>query len=246
MDPQLIGGPVQISSGPLAGSIFRAELQELQKADHARKYARKDRRPLDPPPVVQLKLTQVVRTDTNPVTERHNVVNEYDDLTSFGFLCHVDLFPLPARCNLDGPQGYPVVVPTDVIGAMSDHVLRESSKCTSMLSGAIVVSASTLGHLDKNTMMFIFSDIAVKAEGTFCLRYRAFNIFAAPGADDAIPVLAECFSGPFRVYSTKNFPGLRASTDLTKHISLNGVRLNSREAQRKRKRPSQSDDEASS
>lgn len=27
---------------------------------------------------------------------------------------------------------------------------------------------------------------------------------------------AECYGGPFRVYSTKEFPGLHASTDLTK------------------------------
>lgn len=78
---------------------------------------------------------------------------------------------------------------------------------------------------------------------------------------------AECYGGPFRVYSTKEFPGLRASTDLTKvrrpaarpastsssscsdtprpqHLSYFGVRLNLRETERKRRRkvddPSQS------
>jgi len=38
------------------------------------------------------------------------------------------------------------------------------------------------------------------------------------------------------VYSTKEFPGLRASTDLTKHLSYFGVRLNLRETERKRRK----------
>ena len=60
-----------------------------------------------------------------------------------------------------------------------------------------------------------FQDLAVKTEGTFILRYRVFNIFSqASGVD--IPILAQCFGGPFKIYPSKEFPGLRASTDLTK------------------------------
>jgi len=139
------------------------------------------------------------------------------------------------------------IAPTDVIGTIGDHVLTESSKRTTELCGAIVVSACMLKHRGKNTMMFVFPDVAVKAEGTFCLRYRAFNIFSARSASGAIPVLAECFSGPFRVYSTKDFPGLRPSTDLTKRISTHGaVRLNARESVCKRRRRSAPGDDESS
>lgn len=56
----------------------------------------------------------------------------------------------------------------------------------------------------------------MRIEGTFILRYRVFNIFARAHGSQDIPVLAECYGGPFKVYSTKEFPGLRASTDLTK------------------------------
>jgi hypothetical protein len=58
----------------------------------------------------------------------------------------------------------------------------------------------------------------VRNEGTFILRYRVFNIFAKVlgRTDSSVPVLAECYGGPFRIYSTKEFPGLRPSTDLTK------------------------------
>ena len=56
----------------------------------------------------------------------------------------------------------------------------------------------------------------MQIEGSFILRYRVFNLFAhVEGALD-IPILAECYGGPFRIYSTKEFPGLRPSTELTK------------------------------
>src|SRR6266403_2398539 len=67
-----VGVPLHFTTGQFTGKHVRAELIELQKADLDRKYvrppscsshirltlfryARKDRRPLDPPPVVQLK-----------------------------------------------------------------------------------------------------------------------------------------------------------------------------------------------
>lgn len=84
--------------------------------------------------------------------------------------------------------------------------------------------------------MFVFSDLAVKIEGTFVLRYRVFNISSNAFVGSGIPILAECYGGPFKIYSTKEFPGLRASTDLTKHISFHGVRLNLRENERKRRK----------
>ncbi len=59
-------------------------------------------------------------------------------------------------------------------------------------------------------------DLAVQREGTFILRYRAFDIYStAPGGQDH-PILAELYGGPFRVYSTREFPGLEPSTDLTR------------------------------
>lgn len=56
----------------------------------------------------------------------------------------------------------------------------------------------------------------MKIEGTFILRYRVFDIFSKGYHSSELAVQAECYGGPFRVYSTKEFPGLHASTDLTK------------------------------
>ena len=60
-------------------------------------------------------------------------------------------------------------------------------------------------------------DIAVQREGIFILRYRAFDIYSGvTGGDDQSPISAELYGGPFKVYSTRDFPGLHPSTDLTK------------------------------
>ncbi|KAF4607905.1 hypothetical protein EYR40_000241 [Pleurotus pulmonarius] len=155
----LIGERIHFSTGQFAGQVVRAELTEIQKADLGRKYARVDRRPLDPPPVVLLKLYI-----TYPIEggEREEEVPDYESI-------------ITALC-----------------------------------------------------------DLAVKVEGTFILRYRVFDLFSRPTDSDQLAIQAECYGRQFKVYSTKEFPGLQASTNLTKHLARWGVRLNIRETERKR------------
>lgn len=73
----------------------------------------------------------------------------------------------------------------------------------------------------------------------FALRFRCFDITSVlldPQSQKlSIPILAECVSTPVAVYSTKEFPGLRGSTELTKHLNRYGVKVNIRETPRKRK-----------
>jgi hypothetical protein len=105
----------------------------------------------------------------------------------------------------------------------------------------------------KRLPTFYPKDLAVKIEGSFVLRYRVFDIFSKPyNQRDDLAIQAECYGGPFRVYSTKEFPGLQASTDLTKvsahkhitqdidlfwqHLARWGVRLNIRETERRRRK----------
>lgn len=77
-------------TGPFAGKIIRSELVEIQQADLGRKfvdsfvpdiwsihqnelrYGRVDRRPIDPPPVVQLRIFKVSGTYPQFETEVEN------------------------------------------------------------------------------------------------------------------------------------------------------------------------------
>ncbi|KAA1471979.1 hypothetical protein DENSPDRAFT_838098 [Dentipellis sp. KUC8613] len=318
-DSRKIGNPLSFSTGQFAGQLMRAELVELQKADLGRKYARKDRRPLDPPPVVQLRLYSVHNAGTEQQTETE--VEHYDEINNMGLICHVDLFPVPAQDSPEastsegkrkdsttaspshastsmspapysppgGVQPYPYTYPApqppypgavpgtstivpghpsmhlpssqygqdsahmqgqavdnEVVHHFNNYAITESSKCTESLAGTTFVQASNLDYKGNKVLMFVFSDLAVKMEGNFILRYRCFDLFSkVAGEVRETPVWAECYGGPFRVYSTKEFPGLRASTDLTKHLSYFGVRLNLRETERKRRKKTEIEDAAS-
>ncbi|KAF8263473.1 hypothetical protein EI94DRAFT_1740872 [Lactarius quietus] len=275
--PRVIGVPLNFSTGQFAGKHVRAELIELQKADLGRKYARKDRRPLDPPPVVQLKFFYSSPGTDTPDRE----VENYDEINNMGLICHVDLFPVPPSDSPDGsgdpkrqqgslqyPYTYPApqppgtyppgvqqqqgapLMPSNHVNHLPQqqhvpeqqqyqapshatrpdeivhyfkgtHPIIEGTKQTESLAGTTFVQAANLDYKGNKVLMFVFS-------GNFILRYRCFDLFSRVAATDG----------------QTPFPGLRASTDLTKHLSYFGVRLNLRETERKRRRkiddPSQS------
>ncbi|CAA7266158.1 unnamed protein product [Cyclocybe aegerita] len=286
------------------------ELKEIQKADLGRKYARVDRRPLDPPPVVHLRLFRVENAGTTSETEAELA---YDDVQVLGFLCTVDLFPVPGpteslppiqgnsdrsqqrtsapatrrnfqsasagaspssttssssptystspetharpyipangsgssyapyqeQTSPSSPSGPQSPAQPNVVHTVGDYPITEDSKQTQALVGATFVQPAVVDYQGAKAIVFVFSDLAVKIEGTFILRYRMFDIFSRPFTQqNDLAITAETYGGPFRVYSTKEFPGLAASTELTKHLARWGVRLNIRETERRRrKRP---------
>ncbi|KAI0666818.1 velvet factor-domain-containing protein [Trametes maxima] len=279
VDPS-INQPARFVAGLLSGRTVRVELEEIQKADLGRKYARKDKRPLDPPPVVLCRFFDVLYTSGGKVIEK-----EIDpEQVSLGAICHVDLFPVPdvdaglmvqpqpmfalpplhlaTQANVGPPAGgASALLPSgsqgfgaartpynlhplddandpDIVAWMGKYAIRESSKCTPLLSGATFMQTAVVDHNGKKASVFVFSDLAVRMEGTFVLRYRCFNIYAQRAAFSPVSVLAECYGGPFKIHSTKEFPGLSASTSLTKHLALYGVRVNLRENERKRRKKS--------
>ncbi|KAL0946255.1 hypothetical protein HGRIS_012510 [Hohenbuehelia grisea] len=103
-----LGKPIHFATGQFAGHTIRAELQEIQKADLGRKYARVDRRPLDPPPVVLLKLFYVYPTGPNDEPHEDEVQN-YDEVQNLGLVCTVDLFPVPSQADPVQRDIHPIV-----------------------------------------------------------------------------------------------------------------------------------------
>lgn len=89
----MIGHPIHFLTGQFAGQTIRAELDEIQKADLGRKYARVDRRPLDPPPVVRLRYFDIREDDVDQ--ERGTEIKNYDEIQTIGLMSTVDLFPVP-------------------------------------------------------------------------------------------------------------------------------------------------------
>ncbi|KAF7987058.1 hypothetical protein HWV62_199 [Athelia sp. TMB] len=254
----------------------------------ASRYARVDRRPLDPPPVVLLRLYRVSGAGTNRESQ-HEL--DYNEVNNLGLICHVDLFsvnnfeladvqemqshlaqsassedvpnmvPMMAfdgvqqdtpvcpvceelntgeqRCTCENqtPEKYVQIYNGSGMDAYEDLPdAAEASKCTKSLVGDLYVQSIAIDYEGERVLVFPFTDLAVRLEGYFILRYRVFDINSKPVGTDDIPIIAQCYGNTFRIYSTKDFPGLPPSTELTKRW---GVRLNVRETERKRKKNTQ-------
>lgn len=197
----------EFTAGPLVGKTVRVELTQMQTPEVNRKTStpmaehsvdRIERRPLDPPPVVKLRLFEIEYEGTS--RER---VTEIDASSSFaysGFVCHVDLFPVQEPAGFKGPKpmkqwpdgtviAWPRPVhqlddPTDaleyeaLIRSINDEEKDlEDKKCTDKLFGCTVVNAVQIKDLENNPCsVFVFGDISVRTEGHFLLRYRCFDI----------------------------------------------------------------------
>ncbi|KAG8999613.1 hypothetical protein FRB90_012028 [Tulasnella sp. 427] len=222
-DTSYIGKPIHYATGPNAGRTIRAELSEYQKPDLGRKFAKRDRRPLDPPPVVRVRLWEVFDAGLHSQTERELTAEEIEIQ---GLVAHVDLF----RANSDG-------------SIQADNPAETANLTKHCFGSSFVHATHILDLTGQPAIIFVFADLSVRLEGVFALRYRIFDLVSRMEGLDEIPVAAELYGGVFTVYSTKEFPGLTASTPLTKHLSRWGVRVNLREGERKRKASGDDDDD---
>ncbi|KAF7292756.1 Velvet domain-containing protein [Mycena indigotica] len=243
----LIGRPIYFTEGQFAGRTIRATLDEIQAAAFGRKYAKVDRRPLDPPPVACLRLYEVFNPGTAAQTEQEL---DYDNIHILGLMCTVDLIPVPPPSPEVSPPASPSYYPaapapdgTYTFRSVPDHNSHypvasspTTSKATTALAGTTFVQVDPIPWKGKTSLLFTFADLAVKSEGYFLLQYRFFDIYSKPSGHTNQPIQADCFGQIFRIYSSKEVPPLGRSTDLTKHLARYGVRVNVRETERKRKR----------
>jgi hypothetical protein len=68
--------------------------------------------------------------------------------------------------------------------------------------------------------VFAFSDLSVRQEGVYRLRFSLFEII---GVD--VFFRGEIVSLPFKTYTPKQFPGMQSSTEATADLKKNGIRM---------------------
>jgi len=245
------GGYVACGAGMFVGRTIRAEVVEVQKANVGRKYAAsKDRRALDPPPVTELHIYDVCDTG-NGMTQETEL--DYRGLQPTGLICHVEAFQVsmgaeenenPAQVT-DFPvlpsanPSYPRLTTNGqpVEAYWRARPITVAANHTGSLVGDLFTQALNLpiGQNGKNALLFVFADLSVQLEGWFIFRYRVFDLFSVRGCGSQ-PILAECWGRPFKIYATKQFPGLEPSTELTKLLHSHHVPVRAREVRRKRKK----------
>ncbi|KAI8149041.1 velvet factor-domain-containing protein [Fennellomyces sp. T-0311] len=85
---------------------------------------------------------------------------------------------------------------------------------------------------DRLGIFFIFSDLSVRTEGAFCLRFRFIDLSAGDPLTMSTEILHEVYSDPFQVYSAKNFPGMTGTTPLSQCFSRQGIKISVRKGPR--------------
>ncbi|KAI1118196.1 hypothetical protein F5Y14DRAFT_255725 [Nemania sp. NC0429] len=177
-------------------------LSFMQQPSHAKAAngKDKDRRPVDPPPILKLE----VATDQDP----------------------------------DGvykQSPYLIVVAYLEYGPGQDHG-TDTMPPANLMSGTMVSSLHRLKDPgDQEGAFFVFGDLTVRREGTYCLRFDLLQMeFGVSSDPDSLVTVTSVTSNPFRVYSQKNFPKQQKneSTFLTRSFSDQGVRLRVRKDSR--------------
>jgi Velvet factor len=79
---------------------------------------------------------------------------------------------------------------------------------------------ATHTHGPRIVGVFAFTDLSVRQEGHYRLRFDVFEISSA-----TIYHRAHVISDEFRVYAAKSFPGMAQSTDFTDTLKKHGIRV---------------------
>lgn len=182
--------------------------------------ANSDRRPVDPPPVVELRIIE------GPTVEEGKEIT-FDYNANFFLYASLEQARTMAHGRVQTPAASNPPILTGVPASGMAYLDRPSEA----------------GY-------FIFPDLSVRHEGYFRLSFSLFETtkeekdFDLKPADSDMPPgvdwRMEIKTQPFNVFSAKKFPGLMESTQLSKTVADQGCRVRIRRDVRMRKRDSKS------
>ncbi|KAI0887524.1 velvet factor-domain-containing protein [Annulohypoxylon maeteangense] len=176
-----------------ASSTYKLKVRQQPVAARSCGFGERDRRVIDPPPIVQVFIE-------DPKASQDEIRTQL----KFRFsVMHCTIW------NETGDQ--------DCSGMPDDF--RQQRR----LMGTIV-SSPFVGIDEKNEegCFFCFPDLSCRTPGTFRLRFSLVVLDPNSVPGSKTPVCAIAMSEVFTVYNAKDFPGMRASTALTKRLKEQG------------------------
>lgn len=167
-----------------------------------------DRRPIDPPPIVQLR------------------VSEYSKGAIPGDA------PTPTNAFLQNPYYFMFASLASPDSDDELHVLKDGrTRCT---TGSVVSSLYNLKDTENGSIdagFFVFPDLSVRTEGSYRLKLSLFEVKGTK-----VHHCKSIFSNPFYVYTAKKFPGMEESTPLSCSLADQGIKIRIRKDVRVRKK----------
>ena len=158
-------------------------------------FGERDRRVIDPPPIVQLEMLNAAtgQPDLGEAGHSMNVV-------------HASLWNARGTCDVT-------------------NLVMPGQKSTRRLMGTLVASATVaVDEHNEQGAFFAFPDLSCRSQGDYRLRFTFMRV-SDGGSSAAAPVVAHVMSDVFTVYSAKDFPGMRPSTALTLALKRQGVAI---------------------
>ena len=168
---------------------------------------------VDPPPIVQLSLEGYDPTSPADVAELR-----------YPFLVvHCTLLSIPGQSSLQAESEDVTAIPEP----------NNTERLTRRLTGTLVASPFAGTDLDAPASpdisarlgcFFIFSDLSCRQVGRYRLRFQIMKVIPERmEVGSRTNVIRSIESDPFEVYSAKDFPGMRASTALTRDLKRQGA-----------------------
>ncbi|KAF8466650.1 velvet factor-domain-containing protein [Kalaharituber pfeilii] len=200
--------PVNRNSGR-----YRITVRQQPVAARACGFGERDRRVIDPPPIVQLIVNDSNgRSDSSELRYPFNVVH----------------------CTLWSVDGQ-----TDET-ALTGQDKRLTRRLMGTLVSSPFVGSDEEG---KEGCFFCFPDLSCRTHGKYRLRFVLTRLEPSESLQEYTPVITETTSEVFTVYTAKEFPGMRPSTALTKALKRQGCAISVKKGNEKTSGASGSGDE---
>lgn len=194
-------GSSSTSKTPLASTTpaapyptYRIRVRQQPVAARSCGFGERDRRVIDPPPIIQV-------TIDNPNVSREEVSERLKH--QFAVM----------HCTI-----------WNETGDLDCSAMPEDYRQQRRLMGTVV--SSPFVGMDENNeegCFFCFPDLSCRTPGSFRLRFSLVVIDPLKTvAGSRMPICAVAMSDVFTVYNAKDFPGMQASTALTKRLKEQG------------------------
>nr|ODN85937.1 hypothetical protein L203_04436 [Cryptococcus depauperatus CBS 7841] len=167
-----------------------------------------DRRPVDPTPIIQLKVIDHNGEDVTPVDPRvqphlRKPPSDYDGESPIS-----NPYYFLFACLVGGEEQEDEL-----------HVIDDGK--TRFLTGTPVSSLYHLKDLDSSdAAFFVFPDLGVRKEGRYKLKLTLFET-----VDQEVYYCTTMYTSTFSVYSAKKFPGMSKATDLSVSFADQGLKI---------------------
>ncbi|CAO3689340.1 unnamed protein product [Umbelopsis ramanniana] len=210
-------------------SVNRYRLEVIQHPLRARccGFGEKDRRPIDPPPVLQLfvegedgELITVSSLDisfflvqcdlySDDGTEERNIVLHPSTVPNTHFTTTSSAIISPP---ISGGVSF-ASESSKYGGSLSTVISLRNPTPTRNLMGSLIANAVQLENPQKTSgIYFVFPDLSVRSEGKYTLKFMFFDLAVGEPLTMSTKVQAEVYTQSFSVYSAKKFPGMTGST----------------------------------